>query len=378
MTARLARPLGPSDPSHLAGHRLLGLLGSGGMGTVYLARSPENALVALKVVRAGYADDPHFRARFRREVGGARRVTSWWVLPVVAADTEAAVPWLATSYVPGPSLAESVDAHGPLPERAVRVLGALLAEALASVHATGLVHRDVKPGNVLLALDGPRLIDFGIARALDDTTITSTGMVVGTPGYLSPEQVGSGADRPVGPPSDVFSLGCVLVHAAAGHGPFGDDLYATAHEEPDLGGVPDGLRPLLAACLAKDPAQRPDTAAVRRGLSGEPAGDWLPEPVVRVIEERSGAALALPPVDATEAGAGPGAAVNGPPSSGSSPSPCCRPPTVPRPRANRAAGTRSSSRTPRSGRERPPPSWCGRCATRPTASPPRGSTAPCG
>ncbi|MFH9607029.1 ABC transporter substrate-binding protein [Streptomyces sp. NPDC017448] len=263
------RPLASEDPRTVGPYRTLVRLGAGGMGVVYLARSAGGALAAVKVIRAEHAADPGFRARFRREAEAAARITGPWVVPVLGADTEAAEPWLATAYVPGPSLGEVAGAGGPLPPATVRALGSRLADALASVHAAGLVHRDVKPGNVLLALDGPRLIDFGIARQEGATALTATGAVIGTPGYLAPEQASA---RPPGPPCDVFSLGCVLVHAATGRGPFGEGggagvLFRTVHEEPELTGVPPGLVPLIAACLAKDPAARPTALRVREALA---------------------------------------------------------------------------------------------------------------
>ncbi len=213
-------PLRGADPARIAGYRLLRRLGAGGMGVVYLARSGPGSLAALKVIRAAHADDPGFRARFRREVETAGRVASPWVVPLLDADPDAESPWLATAFVPGPSLAESVEECGPLPHRSVRFLGARLAEALEAVHGAGLVHRDVKPGNVLLAVDGPRVIDFGIARMPEDTALTASGMVVGSPGFLSPEQA-QGRGREIGPASDVFSLGCLLAFAATGERPFG-------------------------------------------------------------------------------------------------------------------------------------------------------------
>ncbi|WP_308407738.1 protein kinase domain-containing protein [Streptomyces somaliensis] len=216
-------PLRGSDPARIAGHRLLGRLGEGGMGVVYLARTPGGGLVAVKVVQEEYADDAGFRERFRREVETARRVSSRWAVRLVDAGPDDTAPWLATEFLPGPSLAEAVALHGPLPPWGLRVLGARLAEALDDIHTAGLVHRDVKPGNVLLAPDGPRLIDFGIARTPEDTSLTATGIVVGTPGYLAPEQAGAGDVARVGPAGDVFSLGCVLVYAATGRPPSASD-----------------------------------------------------------------------------------------------------------------------------------------------------------
>ncbi|WP_329297379.1 bifunctional serine/threonine-protein kinase/ABC transporter substrate-binding protein [Streptomyces sp. NBC_00659] len=333
-------PLRSSDPARIADHRLLGRLGAGGMGVVYLARTPGGALVALKVLLAEYAEEPGFKERFRREVEVARRVDSPWVVPLVDADPDAEAPWLATAFVPGPSLGEAVAAYGPLPERGLRLLGARLAEALGEVHRAGLVHRDLKPGNVLTAHDGPRLIDFGIARAPEDRTLTATGMVVGTPGYLSPEQAeGRGGDG-IGPASDVFSLGCVLAFAATGRAPFGSGavdalLYRAVHDPADLEGVPAWLLEVLARCLEKDPARRPDAGELVRELAADGAAQgeatseaaprdegtseaaprdegtseaaprdqgasgWLPEPVARLIAERSAAALALPDIEHT-------------------------------------------------------------------------------
>ncbi|WP_098893113.1 MULTISPECIES: bifunctional serine/threonine-protein kinase/ABC transporter substrate-binding protein [Streptomyces] len=268
------RPLTSEDPRTVGPYRTLVRLGAGGMGVVYLARSAGGTLAAVKVIRAEHAEDPGFRARFRREAEAAARITGPWVVPVLGADTEDREPWLATAFVPGPSLAEVVGAGGALPTATVRALGSRLADALVAVHEAGLIHRDVKPGNVLLALDGPRLIDFGIARHEGATALTTTGAVIGTPGYLAPEQASAG---PLGPPCDVFSLGCVLVYAATGRRPFGEGggagaLFRTIHEEPDLTGVEPGLAPLIAACLAKDPAARPTASRVRDALTAKAPG----------------------------------------------------------------------------------------------------------
>ncbi|WP_416519420.1 protein kinase domain-containing protein [Streptomyces achromogenes] len=301
------RPLAADDPEDIGGYRPLARLGAGGMGVIYLARGAGGALVALKVIRAEHAADPAFRARFRREVTAVRGLSGRWLVPVVAADPEARSPWLATEFVPGPALAEAVDGQGALPVVAVRVLGSRLAEALTAVHAAGLVHRDVKPGNVLLGLDGPRLIDFGIALAAGATALTAPDAVVGTPGFLSPEQARARAER-VGPPSDVFSLGCVLAYAASARRPFGTGhaaavLFRTVHEDPDLSDVPAGLRPLIESCLAKDPARRPTAARVREALQdprtrlardAASAEGWLPPAVLRLVAERSARALDIP------------------------------------------------------------------------------------
>ncbi|MFB7410192.1 bifunctional serine/threonine-protein kinase/ABC transporter substrate-binding protein [Streptomyces sp. NPDC056202] len=304
----------PSDPSLIAGYRLLGRLGAGGMGVVYLGRTENGELAAVKVTHADQADQPDFRARFRREVEAARRVSSPWAVPVTGADPDAPEPWMATAFVAGPSLGEAVTAHGPLPERSVRLLGWSVARALAAVHAAGLVHRDVKPGNILLAVDGPRLIDFGIARATGETALTATDMVVGTPGFLAPEQAEARVDA-IGPAADVFALGCLLVYASTGRPPFGTGavdalMYRTVHDEPDLNGVPGGLLDVLRACLAKDPAARPTAQQVAVALVEDTRGadaDWLPAPVVRTIAERSARMLALPDIDATTAGTAPAA-----------------------------------------------------------------------
>ncbi|MFF2012803.1 bifunctional serine/threonine-protein kinase/ABC transporter substrate-binding protein [Streptomyces sp. NPDC058195] len=296
-----------SDPSWIGGYRLLGRLGAGGMGAVYLGRTALGALAAVKVILPEHAGDAEFRLRFRREAAAARRVDSPWAVRVTGSGTEDERPWLATEFVPGPTLFEVVARCGPLPARSVRVLGRLLARALASVHAAGLIHRDVKPGNVLLAADGPRLIDFGVARVTDATALTAADLVVGTPGFLAPEQAARGAFA-VGPAGDVFSLGCLLAYAATGRPPFGSGavdalLYRTVHEAPDLDGADDPeLRALLTSLLDKDPAARPTAAALDARITEDvPNGsvDWLPEDVVRLIAERSAATLALPGTDAT-------------------------------------------------------------------------------
>ncbi|MET8659708.1 bifunctional serine/threonine-protein kinase/ABC transporter substrate-binding protein [Streptomyces griseus] len=298
--------LRPTDPARIGGHRLLGRLGAGGMGVVYLGRTDAGALAAIKVILPEHAGDEEFRTRFRREAEAARRVDSPWAVSVTGADTEGERPWLATEFVPGPTLSDVVARRGPLPVRSVTVLGRLLARALAAVHTAGLVHRDVKPGNVLLTAGGPRLIDFGIARAADATALTATGLVVGTPGFLPPEQA---SGNTAGPAGDVFSLGCLLAYAATGRPPFGGGavdavLYRTVHDAPDLEGVDDpGLRALLERCLAKEPGERPAAAGLDPLLAEDaPAGatvDWLPEDVVRIIADRADALLALPDVEAT-------------------------------------------------------------------------------
>ncbi|SNT47845.1 bifunctional serine/threonine-protein kinase/ABC transporter substrate-binding protein [Actinacidiphila glaucinigra] len=297
----------PADPSWIGGHRLVARLGAGGMGVVYLARSPHGAWVALKVIRAEFAEDAGFLARFRRETELATRLSSRWTVPVLTADADARSPWLATAYVPGLPLNEALALHGPWPPAQVRTLAAALAAALDDVHGAGLVHRDVKPANVLLAADGPRLIDFGIARAVGATALTTDGAVIGSAGYLSPEQARGTA---VGAASDVFSLGCVLAHTATGRAPFGTGgaaavLFRTVHEEPDLGGLPRELDAPLRACLAKDAGERP-TVAELRGLFGtfDPRS-WLPGGLPAVVADRAGRVLDLLVPEPTELSAAP-------------------------------------------------------------------------
>ncbi|MFE4526026.1 serine/threonine-protein kinase [Streptomyces anulatus] len=245
-------------PERIGGYAVERELGAGGMGTVYLARSRGGRAVAVKVARPELAGDPHFRERFRAEVAAARSVGGFHTAPVVDADPAAAAPWLATAYIPGPTLSALLEAEGPMDEDRLRRLGAALAEALAAIHGCGLVHRDLKPGNIIMAPDGPRVLDFGIARALESTRLTATGTAFGTPGFLAPEQA---QGQEVDGAADVFALGAVLV-AAAGGSAFGAGtpigmMYRSVHEAPDLAAVPEGLRPVLAACLAKNPAERP-------------------------------------------------------------------------------------------------------------------------
>ncbi len=233
-------------------------LGAGGMGTVYLARSRGGRAVAVKVARPELAADPHFRARFRAEVDAARRVGGFHTAQVVDADPDAPAPWLATAYIAGPTLSGLLAERGPMDEARLRLLGAALAEALQAIHDCGLIHRDLKPGNIIMADDGPRVLDFGIARALESTRLTFTGAAFGTPGFLAPEQA-QGLE--VGGAADVFALGAVLVAAAGGQA-FGEGtpmvlMYRAVHEPADLSALPEGVRPVVAACLAKDPAQRP-------------------------------------------------------------------------------------------------------------------------
>ncbi|MFB6780916.1 serine/threonine-protein kinase [Streptomyces sp. NPDC056352] len=299
------QPLEAGEPLTIGSYRLLGRLGAGGMGRVYLGRSAGGRTVAVKVVHPHFALDEQFRARFRREVDAARRIGAQWTAPVLDADPDAPVPWVATGYVAGPPLSAAVTEHGPLPEQAVRTLGAGLAEALTAVHGQGLIHRDVKPSNVLLALDGPRLIDFGIARAIDATaSLTSTGVSVGSPGYMAPEQI---RGLEISGAADVFSLGAVLAYAATGDAPFlGDSsavlLYKVVHEEPELGEIEGELRDVIATCLAKDPARRPTPTELARrlvpgGAAAAVAAGWLPGPLEREVSRSAVALLDLEPQD---------------------------------------------------------------------------------
>jgi serine/threonine protein kinase len=251
--------LQPGDPQLIGPFRLRGVLGTGGMGRVFLGASADGELAAVKVVHAGLAADPAFRARFQREVEVARQVSGPYTVPVIDADAGAPMPWLATGYVAGPSLEDAVADEGPMAPAVVLEMAAGLAEGLAAIHAVGVVHRDLKPSNILLAPDGPRLIDFGVSRAFGTTTLTGTGQMVGSPGFMSPEQA---EGLPVGPPGDIFSLGAVLAFAATGQGPFGPGstvalIYRVIHRPADLTQVPAELRGLVERCLIKDPALRP-------------------------------------------------------------------------------------------------------------------------
>ncbi|GAA3373955.1 serine/threonine-protein kinase [Streptomyces sannanensis] len=247
-------------PEYAGQYRLGARLGTGGMGVVHLATSVSGMRLAIKVVHAEHARDPEFRARFRQEVSAARKVSGAFTAPVVDADPDAERPWMATRFIPGPTLAEQVKQNGPMDAVQVRRLGAGLAEALRDIHRAGVVHRDLKPSNVLLAADGPKVIDFGISRPADSDLRTETGKLIGTPPFMAPEQFQR--PREVGPAADVFAMGAVMVHAATGSGPFDSDspylvAYQVVHDEPELTGVPEDLEPLIRRCLAKDPAERP-------------------------------------------------------------------------------------------------------------------------
>lgn len=279
------------DPEYAGQYRLEARLGSGGMGVVHLARSASGRRLAVKVIHAEFAEDPEFRARFRQEVAAARRVSGAFTAPVVDADPDGERPWMATLYIPGPTLAEHVKRSGPLPTGDMVRLAAGLSEALRDIHRAGVVHRDLKPSNVLLAADGPKVIDFGISRPSDSELRTETGKLIGTPPFMAPEQFQR--PRHVGPAADVFALGSVLVHAATGRGPFESEspyivAYQVVHDEADLAGVPHLLLPLIQRCLAKDPAERPTPDALMTVLRaiGGPHPPALRGPLPRVPAQR--------------------------------------------------------------------------------------------
>ncbi|WP_367322431.1 PQQ-binding-like beta-propeller repeat protein [Streptomyces sp. HUAS ZL42] len=305
------------DPRRIGPFEVLGRLGAGGMGLVYLARSASGRRVAIKTVRTELAEDQLFRVRFTREVEAARAVSGFYTAAVVDADPRAAVPWLATAYVPAPSLEEIVNECGPLPAQAVRWLAAGVAEALQSIHGAGLVHRDLKPSNVLVVEDGPRVIDFGIASGVSNTRLTMTNVAVGTPAYMSPEQAKD--SRSVTGASDVFSLGSMLVFAATGHPPFHganpvETVFMLLREGPDLEGLPDELRPLIESCMQMEAAGRPNPADLQAQLAphlfGSGSDDsgtasaWLPERAVGLIESRRGGRPAVKPAGGPRSGGG--------------------------------------------------------------------------
>ncbi|WP_377266959.1 serine/threonine-protein kinase [Peterkaempfera sp. SMS 1(5)a] len=298
--------LSAGDPARIGRYQLVARLGAGGMGRVFLARSPGGRLLAVKVIRPELAEDPEFRRRFAREVAAARSVTGLFTAAVIDADTDASPPWLATAYIPGTDLGTALTSHGPWPEEAVARLGAGLAEALEAIHDVGVIHRDLKPANVLLSSDGPRVIDFGISVATEHTALTSTGVTIGTPGYMSPEQI---TGDPVGPATDVFSLGAVLAYTATGHAPFGSGSghalsYRVVHEHPNLDAVPQQLRTTLARCLDKNPANRPSlpdllqelTSGVQDSTVRLRQADWFPARVTQtVLDQAQLPELQLPP-----------------------------------------------------------------------------------
>ncbi|MFD4375631.1 serine/threonine-protein kinase [Streptomyces sp. NPDC058486] len=288
----------PGDPYEIGGYRIQARLGAGGMGVVYLARTPGGRPLAVKAVREDFAADPEFRRRFAQEVASARRIHGLFTAQVVDAGPEDPVPWLATAYVAGPSLQQVVERHGPLPPRTVLLLIAGIAEALQAIHRAGVIHRDLKPANVLVAEDGPRVIDFGIARAADASGLTGTGLRIGTAAYMAPEQA---LGHPVTPAADVFALGALAAYVAGGALPFGAGpesgvLYRVVHEPADVSRVPAELRELIGHCLAKAPERRPAPADLIAAVRAHPAvgpapefdADWLPGAVGREVVRRAG------------------------------------------------------------------------------------------
>jgi hypothetical protein len=353
------KPLRSEDPRQVGRYQLLGRLGAGGMGEVFLGQSPGGRLVAVKLIRGELAADREFRVRFAREVAAARHVSGMFTAPVVDADLDAARPWLVTAYVPGPSLAEAVDTQGPLPLSSVLTLAAGLAEGLEAIHAEGMVHRDLKPSNVLLASDGPRIIDFGISRAADATALTRANIFVGSPGYMSPEQA---LGEEIGPASDIFSLGAVLTFAAAGAGPFGEGtvttlLYRVAHDRPATDGLPGQLRPLVERCLAKDPRMRPTPGGILTELGTVESGtNWLPQPVAETLigYARPAPDATIPPAQPSPAPApsAPAPPMRGtatPEPSGSAPPAADPPAPAPRLPAPRAPAPAAAADVPVSG-----------------------------
>ena len=295
--------LQPEDPREIGPYRLLGQLGSGGMGQVFLGMSAGGRPIAVKIIRTELANDPDFRARFRSEVSAAQKVSGLFTALVVDADLDGPMPWLATAYVTGPSLTEAVRGHGPLPARSLMALAAGLAEGLGAIHAAGVVHRDLKPSNVLLAEDGPRVIDFGISEAAEASVAAGANVMIGSPGYMSPEQV-LGVE--IGPSSDMFSLGAVLTFAATGQGPFGTGsnaalMYRLVNSPAKLGDVPGELRSLVGRCLAKHPGDRPTACEMLAEVGAlQPAPGWLAESIMSSFVLDRSAAAALGPAEASE------------------------------------------------------------------------------
>ncbi|MET9507419.1 serine/threonine-protein kinase [Streptomyces flavidovirens] len=390
--------LGPADPQQIGAYRLLARLGAGGMGQVYLARSGRGRTVAVKLVRRELAEQEEFRARFRQEVAAARRVGGRWTAPVLDADTEAVVPWVATGYVAGPDLHTVVSADGPLPERSVHILGTGLAHALRDIHTAGLIHRDLKPSNILITIDGPRVIDFGIARALETVTeaagLTRTGALVGSPGFMAPEQV---RGERITPACDIFCLGSVMAYAATGRLPFGTAdsgvhalMYRIATEPPTLDGIPENLQDLINACLHKDPEARPSLAQVLEGTRGGDSGDpWLPAALVAQLGRHAIELLEVEnPADTTttpEAGppGAPGLADDGAGRGRSGALPAGRR-TQPPPTSQHLPEGSAPEETPRNGTEpaapapgaTPGPHATPTVVTPPTAPPPPGPLPP--
>ncbi|MFF7967886.1 serine/threonine-protein kinase [Streptomyces sp. NPDC007903] len=310
------------DPVEIGGYPLEARLGSGGMGTVFLARTASGRPVAVKLIHRHFAEDDEFRIRFRQEVAAARRVSGAFTAAVVDADPEAEQPWMATAYIEGRTLAQHCAAEGPLSGAKLRNLAIGLAEALRDIHRAGVVHRDLKPSNVVLSPEGPRVIDFGISRAVGQETLTMTGRIIGTPPFMSPEQLQS--PRDVGPRSDVFSLGTLLVYAATGRGPFGADspylmAYQVVHEEPSLGAVPEALRVVVEPCLDKEPGERPSSDELLVLLRNLPVdlggtesdGFGAGRPGDMITQHHSATPVTVPPAARTAEPAGTGAGSGG-------------------------------------------------------------------
>ncbi|MFE1777017.1 PQQ-binding-like beta-propeller repeat protein [Streptomyces sp. NPDC059008] len=302
-------PLGTGDPLRLGPYRLLGVLGEGGMGKVYVGQDAEGAVAAVKVLRPELTGETNLVRRFVREAQAAQAVTSKGVARVLGAQTEGGRPWIATEFLAGPTLDEAVEAYGPFDDAAVRALAASIAHTLGDIHATGLIHRDLKPPNIVLTSTGPRVIDFGIARPEHGLTLTTTGQIPVTPGYGAPEQV---LGRRVASPADVFSLGAVLVYAATGHRAFDAThiaalQYKVVHDEPDLDGVPEQLRPLITPCLAKDPAARPTPAQIAAAFAAPKGAEraWRRGQVAAAIKERESRIHELTTLIAGEAAGSP-------------------------------------------------------------------------
>ncbi|MGW3333392.1 outer membrane protein assembly factor BamB family protein [Streptomyces rubiginosohelvolus] len=414
------------DPRRIGPFEVLGRLGAGGMGLVYLARSASGRRVAIKTVRTELAEDQLFRVRFTREVEAARAVSGFYTAAVVDADPRAAVPWLATAYVPAPSLEEIVNECGPMPTQAVRWLAAGIAEALQSIHGAGLVHRDMKPSNVLVVEDGPRVIDFGIASGVSNTRLTMTNVAVGTPAYMSPEQARD--SRSVTGASDIFSLGSTLVFAATGHAPFHganpvETVFMLLREGPDLEGLPDDLRPLIESCMQMDATQRPSPADLQAQLAphlfasgGDDSGTasaWLPSRATAMIEARRGGGRTAPPAapvsppppprqppraperdtawrsgadlrspsplaspSPMSGGPAPSAGPSAAPDSGPVQLPGAKVPIGPGPRAGEGRGAAAAHPAPATGWVRPPAGANGSSAAAPTAAVPPPGPAP--
>lgn len=385
--SQVFQPLAADDPATIAGYRLAAKLGAGGMGKVYLSYTPGGRPVAIKVIRPEFGEDPEFRRRFAQEVQSAQRVQGLFTAPVIDADTNGAQPWLATAYVPGPSLADAVVAHGALPVEAVLLLIAGMAEALHVIHGAGIVHRDLKPSNVLLAADGPRVIDFGIAYAADATSLTGSGVTIGTPSFMAPEQA---AGRRVTPATDIFALGQVAAYAATGSPAFGEGtshgvLYRIVHEEADLTGVPERLMELVSRCLAKEPEARPSVAeviALCQTANAETVlrrpEDWLPKPVAADITVRAAAPAPVqtpPPPAAAPVVAASAAHAPTTPAAPSTPPPGFGPPVTPPP-GQAPYPVRQQTGPPAQPYQPVPPSQAHTPAPSPAASPAQAQTYP--